>query len=323
MKIRTFTIAIILIFVVQMLWSQQKYALVIHGGAGAMSKSEMSSAKANAYKKVLQTALSLGDSLLKSGATSEKTVVEVIKVLEDSPLFNAGKGAVFTYDGKNELDASIMNGKTLNAGAVAGVTDIKNPIVAAREVMHNSNHVLLTGKGASKFAKKQNSEMVSNCYFHTQERYQSLRKLQEKKRKRTNKDNSGTVGCVALDQYGNLCAGTSTGGMTNKRYGRIGDTPIIGAGTYANNNTCSVSCTGHGEYYIRLGFARDVSALMEYKNASVEQACKIEIEKLSQLGGTGGVIAIDKLGNIAMQFNTNGMFRAYKKSNGQQNIAIF
>jgi len=250
-------------------------------------------------------------------------VVRVIEVLENSPLFNAGKGAVFTHDGINELDASIMEGKTLNAGAVAGVRDVKNPIKAAREVMENSAHVLLSGEGASEFAKEQGLEIVKNKYFFTESRYQSLKRLQKRERERTEKDNTGTVGCAVLDTYGNICAGTSTGGMTNKKYGRIGDSPVIGAGTYANNKTCAVSCTGHGEYYIRLGFARDISALMEYQNMSLEEACAEEIRKLSELGGTGGVIGIDADGNVAMEFNTSGMFRGYIKSSGDKEIAIF
>jgi len=321
--IRKFLLFLLLSLFLSTTTFAQKYALVIHGGAGAMSKEKMSNKIQSDYKNKLNEALETGEKMLKEGATAVDVVVSVINVLEDSPLFNAGKGAVFTHDGINELDASIMEGKTLNAGAVAGVQDIKNPITAAREVMSNSVHVMLSGKGASEFAKKQGLEIVPNKYFFTEKRYQSLQKLQKKERKRTTKDNMGTVGCVVLDQHGNLCAGTSTGGMTNKRYGRIGDSPIIGAGTYANNKTCAVSCTGHGEYYIRLGFARDISAMMEYKKLSVAQSCKKEIKKLTRLKGTGGVIAVDRKGNIAMDFNTPGMFRGYIKSNGEKKIAIF
>lgn len=302
---------------------QQPWAIVIHGGAGVMSKEKMNEERQQEYKKVLTEALELGEKMLKEGAVSTDVVVEVIQVMENSPLFNAGKGAVFTSEGKNELDASIMEGRTLKAGAVAGVTNIKNPIKAAREVMLNSEHVFLSGKGASKFAKKQGLEMVNNKYFFTEERYQSLKQLQKRERKRTEKDNMGTVGCAVLDTRGNLCAGTSTGGMTNKKYGRIGDSPVIGAGTYANNKTCAVSCTGHGEYYIRLGFARDISALMEYKNLTVTEACREEIRKLTEMKGDGGVIALDAKGNIAMEFNTGGMFRGYIKSSGEKEIAIF
>jgi beta-aspartyl-peptidase (threonine type) len=314
---------VLLIFFSAALFGQQKYAVVIHGGAGVMSKSAMSDERQAEYKAKLEEALLVGGNLLKNGATSTEAVVEVIKILEDSPLFNAGKGAVFNSNGENELDASIMEGKNLNAGAIAGVKDIKNPITAARAVMENSEHVLLSGKGASEFAREQNLEMVKNKYFYTPTRYESLKRLQKQERKRTPSDNTGTVGCVALDVYGNLCAGTSTGGMTNKKYGRIGDSPIIGAGNYANNKTCAVSCTGHGEYYIRLGVARDISALMEYKNLEVAEACREEIRKLGELGGTGGVIALDANGNVAMEFNTSGMFRGYIKSTGEKEIAIF
>ncbi|MEE4286647.1 MAG: isoaspartyl peptidase/L-asparaginase [Mariniphaga sp.] len=314
---------VLLIFFSAALFGQQKYAVVIHGGAGVMSKSAMSDERQAEYKAKLDEALLVGSNLLKNGATSTEAVVEVIKILEDSPLFNAGKGAVFNSNGENELDASIMEGKNLNAGAIAGVKDIKNPITAARAVMENSEHVLLSGKGASEFAREQNLEIVKNKYFYTPTRYESLKRLQKQERKRTPSDNTGTVGCVALDVYGNLCAGTSTGGMTNKKYGRIGDSPIIGAGNYANNKTCAVSCTGHGEYYIRLGVARDISALMEYKNMEVAEACREEIRKLGELGGTGGVIALDANGNVAMEFNTSGMFRGYIKSTGEKEIAIF
>lgn len=317
------TLVTIILLIATTVSGQENYAIVIHGGAGLMSKSKMSEAAQSNYKAKLDEALSLGEKMLKEGSNAVDVVVKVINVLEDSPLFNAGKGAVFSADKKNELDASIMEGKALKAGAVAGVLDIKNPITAAREVMLHSDHVFLSGKGASEFAKKQGLEIVPNKYFHTPERYKSLMELQKRERKRTAKDNMGTVGCAVLDMHGNLCAGTSTGGMTNKKYGRIGDAPLIGAGTYANNKTCAVSCTGHGEYFIRLGFARDISALMEYRNLSVTEACQEEIRKLSELQGTGGVIALDAEGNIAMEFNTAGMFRGYSKSTGEKEIAIF
>lgn len=302
---------------------QAKYAMVIHGGAGVMSEEKMNAERQAEYKSKLNEALNLGNKMLQEGAAAVDVVVKVINILEDSPLFNAGKGSVFTNDEKIELDASIMEGKTLNAGAVAGVQDIKNPISAAREVMLHSEHVFLSGKGASEFAKKQGLEIVPNKYFYTDERHESLKQLKKQERERTKKDNTGTVGCAVLDTHGNICAGTSTGGMTNKKYGRIGDAPIIGVGTYASNKTCAVSCTGHGEYYIRLGFARDISALMEYKNMDVSQACREEIKKLTELGGTGGVIAVDANGNIAMEFNTSGMFRGFIKSTGEKEIAIF
>ena len=250
-------------------------------------------------------------------------VEKTIMVMEDSPLFNAGKGAVFTHEGTVELDASVMDGKTLGAGAVAGIKDIKNPIRLARAVMEKSEHVLLTGSGASQFAVEQGFKLVPNSYFHTDKRLQQLQELLKKEREAGINDKHGTVGCVALDTYGNIAAGTSTGGMTNKKYGRVGDSPIIGAGTYANNNTGGFSCTGHGEYYIRLGFSRDISAMMEYRQLDVQNACKAEINKLTQLGGTGGVIGLDKSGNVAMEFNTSGMFRGYIKSSGEKYTAIF
>jgi beta-aspartyl-peptidase (threonine type) len=323
MKFKQISISIFFIVLTLISFGQQKYAIVIHGGAGVMSKSAMSGEQQNKYKTKLEEALMVGENLLKDGATSTDVVVEVIKILEDSPLFNAGKGAVFTSNSENELDASIMEGKNLNAGAIAGVKDIKNPIAAACAVMENSEHVLLSGKGASEFARMQGLEMVKNKYFYTPSRFESLKQLQKQEREHTPADNTGTVGCVALDKNGNLCAGTSTGGMTNKKYGRIGDSPIIGAGNYANNKTCAVSCTGHGEYFIRLGVARDISALMEYKNLEVAEACREEIRKLGELGGTGGVIALDANGNVAMEFNTSGMFRGYIKSTGEKEIAIF
>lgn len=323
MNLRAILSTLSLILLINICFGQQKYALVIHGGAGVMSKDRIPEERRAEYKAKLNEALDRGNAMLKDGAHATDVVVKVINILEDSPLFNAGKGAVFTHEGINELDASIMEGQTLNAGAVAGVRDIKNPIDAAREVMDNSVHVFLSGEGASEFAKKQGLEIVPNKYFYTESRYKSLQSLLKRERERKERDNMGTVGCAVLDTHGNLCAGTSTGGMTNKRYGRIGDAPIIGAGTYANNNTCAVSCTGHGEYYIRLGFARDISALMEYKNMSITEACKTEIAKLSELKGTGGVIGVDARGNIAMEFNTSGMFRGYLKSNGVREVAIF
>lgn len=323
MKTHYLLLVILVVLLNLNLQAREKYVIVIHGGAGVMSKERMSEEQRAAYKAKLNEALELGESMLKNGATATDVVVKVINVLEDSPLFNAGKGAVFTHDGVNELDASIMEGKTLNAGAVAGVRDIKNPINAARAVMDHSEHVMLSGTGASEFAKQEGLEIVPNKYFFTESRYNSLQQLLKQEREREKKDNMGTVGCVVLDSEGNLCAGTSTGGMTNKKYGRIGDSPIIGAGTYANNKTCALSCTGHGEYYIRLGFARDISALMEYKGLGVADACKEEIAKLSAMNGDGGVIGVDAEGNIAMEFNTSGMFRGFIKASGEKEIAIF
>ena len=303
--------------------SLKKYAMAIHGGAGVMDPKEMTAEIQNEYLKVLNLALHIGDSILANGGTCMDAVEKTIVILEDSPLFNAGKGAVFTHDGMVELDASVMEGKTLKAGAIAGVRDIKNPIRVARTVMEKSEHVMLTGIGASQFAKEKGFEPVENSYFHTEKRYKSLQELLKKEREASTNDKHGTVGCVALDTYGNIAAGTSTGGMTNKKYGRIGDSPIIGAGTYANNLTGAFSCTGHGEYYIRLGFSRDISALMEYRNLPIQKACRLEISKLTQLGGTGGVIGIDRKGNISMEFNTPGMFRGYVKSSGEREVGIF
>lgn len=304
-------------------FGQPKYALVIHGGAGVMERDKMPAPVQKQYTDVLTQALEVGDSVLRSGGTCLDAIEKTIMILENSPLFNAGRGAVLTYDGIAELDASVMEGTSLKAGAIAGVRDVKNPIRVARAVMEKSDHVMLSGAGASQFAKEKGYEIVDNSYFITEPRLKSLQQLQKKERENTQNDKHGTVGCVALDTYGNIAAGTSTGGMMNKRYGRIGDSPIIGAGTYANSATGAFSCTGHGEYYIRLGFARDISALMEYKNMSITQACQEEIKKLTQLGGTGGVIGIDKNGNIAMEFNTSGMFRGYIKSDGKKDVAIF
>ncbi len=307
------------------LWSQsaKQYALVIHGGAGVMERENMSDEVQNAYLAVLDRVLFVGDSVLAHGGSCMDAVEKTIMIMEDSPLFNAGRGAVFTHDGIVELDASVMEGKSLKAGAIASVRDIKNPVCVARAVMEKSEHVLLNGSGASQFAKDQGFKPVENSYFHTEKRFQSLQELLKKERETNTNDKHGTVGCVALDMNGNIAAGTSTGGMTNKKYGRIGDSPIIGAGTYANNSTGGFSCTGHGEYYIRLGFSRDISALMEYKNLNIAAACREEIRKLTLMGGTGGVIGLDKQGNIAMEFNTSGMFRGYIKSNGEKVISIF
>lgn len=302
---------------------QPKYALVIHGGAGTMDRNDLTPEIEKQYTEVLTKALHVGDSVLANGGTCMDAIEKTIVIMEDSPLFNAGKGAVFTHEGLVELDASVMDGQTLKAGAIAGVRDIKNPIRVARKVMEQSEHVMLTGAGASQFAKEQGFEPVDNSYFYTEKRYKALQELLKKEREATQNDKHGTVGCVALDRYGNIAAGTSTGGMNNKKYGRIGDSPIIGAGTYANNKTGAFSCTGHGEYYIRLGFSRDISALMEYKRLSLRKACREEIRKLTELGGTGGVIGIDRKGNIAMEFNTSGMFRGYIKSTGEQEVAIF
>ena len=319
------TILAISLFVFYFAQAQQKpeYVIVIHGGAGVITKKNMTPEKEAAYRKKLNEALETGQKMLENGAAATETVIAVIKIMENSPLFNAGKGAVFTHDGKNELDASIMDGKTLNAGAVAGVTDVKNPIELAYAVMTKSKHVMLSGKGASEFAKEQGLEIVDPSYFYTKSRWESLQKVLENEKK-AEKEKHGTVGCAVLDKYGNLAAGTSTGGMTNKQYGRIGDSPIIGAGTYADNATCAVSCTGHGEFFIRYVVAYTVSALMKYKNMSLQDAGNEIINKtLKEVGGEGGLISVDKDGNVAMPFNTPGMFRGYLKSTGEKEILIY
>lgn len=325
---KNLTIKIVVIVFINLLFfeasAQQKtkndYVIVVHGGAGNIRKSEISEEKRKEYKQALSKALQKGSDILKMGGSAIDAVEAAIKTLEDSPLFNAGKGSVFTATGINELDASIMDGKDLNAGAVAGVNNIKNPISAARKVMENSKHVMLSGKGALEFAKTQKLEIVDSSYFYTQRSFDALKRVQAKEKI----DKHGTVGCVVLDSYGNLAAGTSTGGMTNKKYGRIGDSPIIGAGTYANNNTCAVSCTGHGEYFIRYAVAHDVSALVEYKSYSIKRATKELLhKKLKKANGEGGIIAVDKNGNISMDFNTPGMFRGYLKSNGEEEILMF
>ncbi|HFC01091.1 MAG TPA: isoaspartyl peptidase/L-asparaginase [Phaeodactylibacter sp.] len=317
-----------------------EYALAIHGGAGAISKKKMTPEKKKEYLAKLNEALSVGEKILKEGGTAMDAVTHTIMVMENSPLFNAGKGAVFTHEGKNELDAAFMEGKTMNAGAIGGVRTIKNPILAARAVMEKSNHVLLTSRGAELFAKEQGLEIVDPKYFYTERRWKSLqraKKKEAKKRKQLEKvggilnqiperdeDRFGTVGCVALDRDGNLVAGTSTGGMTNKHYNRFGDVPLIGAGTYANNNTCAVSCTGHGEYFIRWAVAHDISAMMEYKGVDVKTASEAVIkDKLVKVGGSGGAICVDKYGNISLVFNSKGMYRGYVKPDGERGVAIW
>ncbi|WP_186992308.1 isoaspartyl peptidase/L-asparaginase family protein [Constantimarinum furrinae] len=310
------------------------FGIVIHGGAGTILKENMSDSLELAYKSKLEEAIRVGHEILKNGGTAMEAVTKTINVMEDSPLFNAGKGAVFTHEETNELDASVMDGATLNAGAVAGVTQIKNPIDLALSVMNDSPHVMLSGKGAELFAKEQGFVLVDPSYFYTQNRFNSLQRIkmaeQEKETKVSFADpfikdsKFGTVGCAALDKNGNLAAGTSTGGMTNKRWNRIGDAPIIGAGTYANNATCAVSSTGWGEYFIRAMVAHDISALMEYKGLSLAEAAKEVIQKkVPQLGGDGGVVAIDKNGNVTMEFNTAGMYRAHMNAKGDLKIGIY
>lgn len=306
-----------------------KYAIAIHGGAGTILKSTMTAEKELAYKKALQDAIDAGESVLKKDGKALDAVEMAIRSLEDNPLFNAGRGAVFTNEGKNEMDASLMNGKDLAAGGVAGVTHIKNPISLARGVMDKSDHVLLTGAGAIEFAKKINAEFADDAYFFVQMRYDQLEAA--KKENKVVMDHTedkekkfGTVGAVALDVYGDIAAGTSTGGMTNKKFGRVGDSPIIGAGTYANNKTCAISCTGHGEFFIKSVVAYDISCLMEYKGLSLKEACNVVVmDKLVKIGGEGGLIALDAKGNIELPFNSEGMYRASKKSGEEMFIGIY
>lgn len=306
--------------------------LVIHGGAGTIRKEHMTPERELAYHTALKHALDTGYQVLAAGGRSVDAVIAAITTMENSPLFNAGKGAVFTYTGKNELDASIMDGSNLMAGAVAGVTTIKNPIKAAYTVMTESPHVMLAGRGAEKFAAEHGLEIVDPSYFVDSARYRQY--LQRRKAEHTGdatpanaedkQKKFGTVGAVALDKFGNIAAGTSTGGMSDKRYGRVGDSPIIGAGTYANNATCGVSCTGWGEYFIRLSVAHDISALMEYGRLSLQEAAdSVIMKKLPRLGGDGGIIALDHNGNISMTFNTEGMYRGYIKAGGEAKTFLY
>ena len=331
-----------------------RLGFMIHGGAGVIQRGSLTPEREKEYRAKLEEAVMAGYKALQDGKSSLDAVEIAVRILEDSPLFNAGKGAVFTADGKNELDAAIMNGKNLMAGAVAGLHHVKNPITLARAVMEKSPHVMMIGTGAEQFAREMGIELVDEKYFWTQERWDSLQRIikQEKekqdkqkeqdKTKPTDKkvsqvdlrlepyakfdssDKFGTVGAVALDKDGNLAAGTSTGGMTYKKYGRVGDVPIIGAGTYANNESCAVSATGWGEFFIRLGVARDICSQIEYRSLPIQQAADLVIhQKLQKLGGDGGIIAIDKSGNMAISFNSEGMYRAYVNKDGKPVVEIY
>lgn len=327
---------ILLIFSFIFCSSQKKYVLVIHGGAGTITRENMTAEKEKAYRAKLTEALNAGYTEIKKGSSSVDAVAAAIVKMEDSPLFNAGKGAVFTSDGKNELDASIMSGKDLSAGAIAGVNTIKNPIKAAIAVMQKSRHVMLAGSGAETFAKENGLEIVDPQYFWTKDRWESLQKLKQKEAIKNPLKTSqnhlpesyeidqkfGTVGAVALDRNGNIAAGTSTGGMTNKKYGRIGDAPIIGAGTYANYQV-GISATGWGEFFIRATAAKTVAAKMEYQNKDLKTAAQETIDQIEKMGGDGGLIALDKDGNIAMPFNTAGMYRGAVTENGEIEIEIY
>lgn len=328
--------------------AQDNFVLLVHGGAGTILPSEINPAKEAAYRDGLKAALEKGYAILKNNGTALDAVTEAVKTLEDNPLFNAGKGSVFTNAGTNEMDAAIMDGKTKAAGSVAGVRTIRNPVTAARAVMEKSPHVMLSGAGAEQFAAENNCVIVDTSYFYTKERWESLQKVkkedslrrqihkprnvldQKNKPQAANNESPfyhnsryGTVGAVALDKAGNLAAATSTGGMTNKKWGRIGDAPIIGAGTYADNNTCAVSCTGWGEFFIRVGVAKTISDQVKYAHSPVATAAKNALDEVAALGGDGGLIAVDKNGNYTLPFNTAGMYRGVIHSNGEVEIAIF
>ncbi len=293
------------------------YVLILHGGAGALAAEATNDSLQKAYTSALESARDSGIKILVSGGSSMDAVEKVVNMMEDCPLFNAGKGSCYNFEGKVSMDASIMDGSNLKAGAVSGVGDIRNPISAARKVLSSSPYVMLSGRGASEFAKIQGLKIEDTSYFYTERQWKAhLAGLAVKK--------LGTVGCVALDKNGNLAAGTSSGGMMNKKWGRIGDSPVIGAGTYANNKTCAVSCTGTGEFFIRLSVARDMSAMVEYKKCDIQAAAdEIIQKKLTALDGQGGLIALDSKGKVAISFNTPGMFRAYGDSNGKKFSAIF
>jgi L-asparaginase / beta-aspartyl-peptidase len=306
-----------------------KFSIAIHGGAGTLVKGMMTDQLEIEYKSALSKSLDLGFKLLKGGESAIDAVEAAVSVLEDSHLFNAGKGSVFTAEGKHEMDASIMSGLDLQAGAVSLVQGIKNPIVLAKRVMNNSDHVFLAGEGAMQFAKSQGFDIVNSDYFYDELRYKQWQEIKDTDSFQLDHSKSkdhkfGTVGAVAFDQKGNLAAATSTGGMTNKRFGRVGDSPLIGAGNYANNETCAVSCTGSGEYFIRGVVAYEVSALMEFKGLSLNDAANEVIHKrVPKIGGDGGLIAVDAQGNISMPFNTEGMYRAMQSSGGQPVVSIY
>jgi len=314
-----------------------RLGFILHGGAGTITKGSMTPEKEKEFRDALTAAVTAGYKALQDGKSSLDAIEIAIRMMEDSPLFNAGKGAVFTNDGRNELDASIMFGKTQAAGAVAGLHKVKNPITLARAVMEKSPHVMMAGDGAEKFAASQKIELVDEKYFWTQHRWDSLQNVLKEEAAKEKKPGTvsampaasepqnrfGTVGAVALDKNGDIAAGTSTGGMTNKRYGRVGDAPIIGAGTYANNDTCGVSATGWGELFIRVGVARDIAAMMEYRGLPIQQAADMVMKKVEKLGGDGGVVAMDKFGNMAISFNSEGMYRAYIDVNGKPVVEIY
>lgn len=300
-------------------------AIAIHGGAGTIAREEMTGELEAEIRAVLEQSVQAGHRLLQAGGTSTEAVIAAVKVMEDSPLFNAGKGSVFNAAGNHEMDASIMEGAGLRAGAVASVSCVRNPIDLATRVMTDSEHVMLMGDGAGEFARQQGFEMMDPDYFHTDFRWQQLQRI--KARELADKDRQdqwfSTVGAVALDRHGNLAAGTSTGGTSNKRWGRVGDSPIIGAGTYASNDSCAVSATGHGEYFIRHVVAYNICNRVETGTPLNEAADRVVNDILVKAGGEGGVIAIDKQGNIAMPFNSEGMYRASVDTAGRMEVSIY
>ena len=307
----------------------KKVSIAIHGGAGTILKNSMTPDKEHAYKAALQNALDISYQLLDQGRTAIEAVEKAVMELEDSPLFNAGKGSVFTAEGTHEMDASIMDGKTLNAGAVSLISGIKNPVHLSRLVMEKTDHVFITGNGAEEFARQMNCEFRDEEYFYDEFRHQQWLELKgsdkfELDHSKKKEEKFGTVGAVALDEFGNIAAATSTGGMTNKKFGRVGDSPMIGAGNYANNDTCAVSCTGSGEFFIRGVVAYDVSCLIKYKGLSLADACREVIHhRLKAIGGDGGLIALDNEGNIAMEFNTEGMYRGQRNASGLNEVSIY
>lgn len=314
--------------------TKNNFGIVIHGGAGTILRKNMTPEMDAAYRETLAKAIETGHAILAAGGSSTEAVEKTIHVMENSPLFNAGKGAVLNSEGGVELDASFMDGARLDAGAIAGAQKIKNPISAAIQVMNNSPHVMLSGAGADQFAKEQGLAMEETDYFLTERRLKSLERVQKEEAEKQaytdtksifyKQQRMGTVGCVALDKAGNLAAGTSTGGMTNKKWNRIGDAPIIGAGTYANNESCGISATGWGEYFIRSVVAHDIAALVAYKGLSIQEAARIVIhDKVGKLGGDGGIVGLDRYGNVAMEMNTEGMYRAHMNAEGNQSIKIY
>lgn len=306
-----------------------QFAIAIHGGAGTIDPAMMTPELETAYRSGLKAALNAGKAILAAGGSASDAVVAAVVELENFPLFNAGKGAVFNHIGRHEMDAALMQGSDLRAGAVCGVSNIKNPVVLAKAVMEQSAHVMMAGPGAEAFAASVGVESAPDEYFYTEQRYQQWQDL--KNSNQYSLDHSakpgnkmGTVGAVALDRSGNLAAATSTGGMTNKQFGRIGDSPVIGAGTYANNQTCAISCTGHGELFLRAVVAYDISCLMAYKGLTLKQACDLVVmDKLVKIGGEGGLVALDAAGHIEMPFNSEGMYRASFNSSGNEQIDIY